>query len=97
MAGLGGVIQNKEGSILISYLGPARFCLINQAELMALNVGLHEVCRQNLHGILVEGDSFCVIQWATSWAALAPWYLADILEEVQDLSKYLEASFLHIN
>lgn len=96
MAGPGGVIQNKEGSILISYLGPASFCSINQAELMALNVGLHEVCRQNILGILVEGDSFCVIQWATSWA-LAPWYLVDILEEVQDLSTNLEASFHNIN
>ena len=48
VAGLGGVIQNKEGSILISCLGPASSSLINQAELMALNVGLPKVCRQIL-------------------------------------------------
>lgn len=29
--------------------------------------------------------------------ASAPWYLGDILEEVQEPSKKLEASFHHIN
>lgn len=59
--GLGGVVQNEEGSVTLSYSGPACFCSINQAELMAFNVGLREACSQNLCGMLVEGDSFCVI------------------------------------
>lgn len=63
--GLGGVIQNEEGFVTLSYLGLysglAGFCLINQAELMALNVGLREACSQKFCGMLVDGDSFCVI------------------------------------
>lgn len=59
--GLGGVIRNEEGSVALSYSWSTGFCSINQAELMALNVGLREACSQKFSGMLVEGDSFCVI------------------------------------
>lgn len=69
--------------------------VLNQAELMALNTGLREACRLNLHGILVKGDSFCVCRWASSQST-APWYLANIMEQVLDLATRLGASFLHV-
>lgn len=39
---VGGVICNEEGTILLSSSGPAGFCSINKAELLALNNGLNE-------------------------------------------------------
>lgn len=42
---VGGVIRNEEGTILLSYSGPAGFCSINKAELLALSIGLNEAFR----------------------------------------------------
>ena len=46
--------------------------------------------------LLVEGDSSCVIQWVTLSSSSPPWYLADIIEEVLQLSGDLNVSFDHI-
>lgn len=48
--------------------------------------------RFNPQLLLIEGDSSCVIQWA-SQALRPPWYLADIIEEVVESSKNLNVTF----
>eukprot|EP00268_Persea_americana_P065005 TRINITY_DN8614_c0_g1_i4.p1 TRINITY_DN8614_c0_g1~~TRINITY_DN8614_c0_g1_i4.p1 ORF type:complete len:144 (-),score=24.76 TRINITY_DN8614_c0_g1_i4:84-515(-) len=96
MAGVGGVIRNHEGSILLSYSGPASFCSINKAKVLALKIGLREAKNLNVTHLSVEGDSFCAIQWAAK-KSKPPWYLLDIIEEVLDISKSLDVSFYHIN
>ena len=62
---------------------------------MALNIGLREASHLNPHRLLVEGDSACVIQWPSN-SSTAPWYLADIIEEMTHLSSRLNISFSHI-
>lgn len=45
--------------------------------------------------LIIEGPSLCVIQWA-SQASYPPWFLADIIEEVFEITKTLNVSFHHI-
>ena len=95
MAGVVSVIRNKNGLILLSYSGPVGFYSNNKAELWALKIGLWEASALNPHRLLVEGDYACTIQWASLYSS-APWYLADIIEEVNQLSKELNISFSYI-
>ncbi|XXG49570.1 hypothetical protein AAC387_Pa02g3723 [Persea americana] len=92
---VGGVIRNENGLILLSYSGPAGFCSINKAELLALNIGMREASRLNPQWLLVEGDSACVFQWASN-PSTVPWYMANIIEEMTHLSGELNISFSHI-
>lgn len=48
------------------------------------------------HHLIVEGDSACVICWGSN-TSNTPWYLADLFEEVIELSSSLNVSFQHIN
>eukprot|EP00268_Persea_americana_P065083 TRINITY_DN8639_c3_g1_i2.p1 TRINITY_DN8639_c3_g1~~TRINITY_DN8639_c3_g1_i2.p1 ORF type:complete len:108 (+),score=32.29 TRINITY_DN8639_c3_g1_i2:64-387(+) len=67
----------------------------NEAEVFAFLVGCCELARLGaLHPIL-EGDSFSPIQWG-SWRDIHPWRLVDWVEEVQDLSRHMNAYFHHI-
>ena len=95
VASVGGFIRDEDGNIIPSYSGPAAVCSINEVELLALNIGLRHASRLLLQRLLVEGDSSCVIQWA-SQSFSPPWYLADIIEEVLQLSGDLNVSFHHI-
>eukprot|EP00268_Persea_americana_P066521 TRINITY_DN906_c1_g1_i4.p1 TRINITY_DN906_c1_g1~~TRINITY_DN906_c1_g1_i4.p1 ORF type:complete len:123 (-),score=20.73 TRINITY_DN906_c1_g1_i4:193-561(-) len=95
MAGVGGVICNEDGNIILFYSSPTGVCSINKAELLALNIGLREASCLLPQRLLVEGDSSCVIQWATQ-SSPPPWYLAEIIEEVLQLSGDLNVSFHHI-
>ena len=47
------------------------------------------------YSAILEGDSFSVIQWC-SRSFSYPWRLEDCVEEVQDISRRLGASFHHI-
>ena len=89
-AGVGGVIRDKDG-IFLSYSGPVGVFSINKAELLALNVDLREASRMNPQRLLVEGDSACVIQWTLN-PSTAPWYLADLSEEMAQMSTALNIS-----
>lgn len=51
--------------------------------------------RFNPQLLLIERDYSCVIQWA-SQASRPPWYLADIIEEVVEISKRVYISFHQI-
>ncbi|XXG68389.1 hypothetical protein AAC387_Pa06g1488 [Persea americana] len=90
MAGVGGVIRNNEGTTLLAYSGPASLCSINKAEV--LNIGLREALRFNPRLLVIEGDSSCAMKWA-SLPSSAPWYQADIMEEVVENSKKVNISF----
>lgn len=63
--------------------------------MLAINTGLQDAWRPSLHGILIEGDSFCVLWWA--WGQVnTPRFLANILVEVMDLANRLSVSVNHI-
>ena len=61
--GVGGIIHNEEGTILLSFSGPAGFYSVNKAELLALCIGFRQAPRFNPQHLFVEGDSACVIRW----------------------------------
>lgn len=54
-----------------------------------------EVSRFGNQQLLIEGDSKCVMLWA-SQASKAPWFFVDIIEEVVQNSSNLNVSFHHI-
>lgn len=89
-ARLGGLLRNNRGDVILSFLGHARFGSIKMAEMEALLM-LWEACRADFRCIMVEGDSLCSIRWAFGGCS-APWYLADVVDKVKDLSKDIEIS-----
>lgn len=58
-AGVGVVIHNREGFILLSYSVSAGFCSINKAELMALKSGLLEAKNLNVSHLSIEWLFLC--------------------------------------
>ena len=93
-AGLGGFIRDTERTILLSYSGPAGFDF-SKAELLALRTGIHEGSKLNPQQLLIEEDSYCVIQWVNQ-SSNPPWNHVDIIEEVVQMSWELNVSFHHI-
>lgn len=57
-----------------------------EAEIFALLVGCHELCRLGGHITILEGDSFSVIQWGL-WNTFYPWRMvSDWVEEVHNMA-----------
>ena len=92
--GIGGVIRDWNGTIIRNFSVPVDCSDANKAELFALLIGCRELLRIGGLNPILEGDSFSSIQWG-SGKATHPWGLADLVEEVQDISSLLGASFLH--
>lgn len=70
--------------------------MVNRAELPALRMGLRKALHLSLHGIVMECDSLCVINWA-SGCCQAPWTWSILdVAEMLDLARKLTASFIHV-
>ena len=95
VAGVGGIIRNDIGKPILSYSGLAGFTLANVAVLLAIRIGLREAKRLNLHNLIIEGDSFCAIQWALG-DAKPPWKVAGVVGEIFNLVKSIQLFFSHI-
>ena len=67
----------------------------NETELFAILIGCRELLQMVGYGAILEGDSFSAIQWC-SGSSSYPWRLVDWVEEVQDISRRLRATFNHI-
>ena len=93
--GIGGVIRDWNGKMVRSFSGPIDSLDANETELFAILVGCRELLQMAGYGAILEGDSFSVIKWC-SGSSSYPWRLADWVEEVQDISKRLGATFNHI-
>lgn len=76
---VGGIICNEEGTILLSFSGPAGFNSVNKAKLLALCIGFRQAPQFNPQYLFVEENSACVIWWASNSSNL-PWHLADLIE-----------------
>ena len=50
LVGVGGVIRNDGGKILLSYYRPAGICSSNKAEILSLKIGLLQASRLILNG-----------------------------------------------
>lgn len=68
-------------------------CSVKKEEIKALCIGL-KGRRLNFRRIQVEGDSAYTIRWA--FGSCSPWAFVDAVEEVHDLSKDVEISFVHV-
>ena len=66
----------------------------NEAELFALLIGCRELRKMGCVTVILEGNSFSVIQWCSGKSSF-PWSLADWVK-VQDISIHLGACFNHI-
>ena len=95
MGGIEGVIHDFSGKIVKNFVGPVNCVDSNRAEMYALLVGCRELRQLGGFMQIIEGDSFSTIQWGFGKSS-HPWILADLVEEVQDVSSQLGASFLHI-
>ena len=93
--GIGGVIRDWFGVVVRNYTGPVDLIDANEAELFAHLIGTRELRRMGCVTVILEGDSFSVIQWC-SGKSFFPWRLADWVEEVQDISIHLGTCFNHI-
>ena len=86
------VIKDWNGLIIRNFSGPVGSSDANEAELFALRIGCRELSRIGGLSPIIEGDSVSSIQWGFG-KAIHPWRLADWVEEVQDISSLLGASF----
>lgn len=73
--------------------GPVGLCSDNRAEMQVM--GLSEAHSLNLSHILVERE-FIMCHQGGLGSFKAPWAFADVVEEVQDLSKERVVSFTHV-
>ncbi|XP_059070638.1 uncharacterized protein LOC131860272 [Cryptomeria japonica] len=60
-SGIGAIIRDEHGNILHGLFGGIRVATNNEAEIRALEAGLHLCIRQGLSRIIIEGDSQIII------------------------------------
>ena len=89
------MIKDSDRGIILSFCSPTGIFSVNKGRGRNFVVGLCEARCLSLCHILVEGDSTCIIRWA-SGLCRAPWSLADVVEEVVDLATILNTSFYHV-
>ena len=92
--GIGLVIKDWPDVVVQSYSGPVESMDVNGAELFTLLIGCCELRSVGCVNVILEGDSFSVIQWCFGKSSF-PWSLADWVE-VQDISLQLGACFNRI-
>jgi hypothetical protein len=90
--GIGGVIRDWNGKMVRSFYGPIDSSDANETELFALLIGCRELLQMADYGAILEGNSFSVIQWCFGNSSY-PWNLADWVEELQDISRRVGATF----
>ena len=95
LAGIEGVIHDSNSLNVVSFSDSVCHCSINKVELLALRQGLQEASHMKLQPLLVEGDLECVLRWVSRRSA-PPWRLLDVLGEVKDLARNLNANLSHI-
>eukprot|EP00268_Persea_americana_P051309 TRINITY_DN5655_c1_g1_i3.p1 TRINITY_DN5655_c1_g1~~TRINITY_DN5655_c1_g1_i3.p1 ORF type:complete len:113 (+),score=19.38 TRINITY_DN5655_c1_g1_i3:207-545(+) len=81
---------------ILSFSGLGSSNSANVAELLAIKAGLRGAKRLNIQILIIEGDSFCAIQWA-SGVAKEPWKVTGVVWEISDLAKGIQVSFSHID
>ena len=89
------MIRNWIEDVVRSFSGPVIALDANEVEVYALLIRCRELEKIGGSYPIMEGDSFSTIQWAFG-KAIYPWRITDWVEEVQDISKKIGASFRHI-
>lgn len=92
---IGGLFRDSLVVCLPSFWGAASLCIVNEADLVALRMGLMEAVKLCIHYFILEGCSSCVTRRALGTSSF-PWCLADAVEEVLELATKLNASFVNV-
>ena len=95
--GIRGLIRDWIGNIVRNFSGPADSLDANKAEVLALLIGFHELRSLKGFNAIIEGDSLSAIQWSSKKSSF-PWRLAELVEEIQDISSQVGVvshHFLH--
>nr|DAD36103.1 TPA_asm: hypothetical protein HUJ06_006743 [Nelumbo nucifera] len=67
VAGIGGLILNREGNVIWAFSGPVGSIDAYEAEVRVLVTGLRIVKSLQLNSVFIEGDSRNVIGWTTRY------------------------------
>lgn len=92
--GIRGLIRDWNGNIVRNFSGPADSLDANKAEVLALLIGFRELRSLKGFNAIIEGDSFSAIQWSPKKPSF-PWRLADLIEEIQDISSQVGVASHH--
>ncbi|XP_077239390.1 MLO-like protein 12 isoform X2 [Tasmannia lanceolata] len=90
-AGIGGVIRDANGSILMTYSGPPGIC---EAKVRALLFGFKWFAAINLGPLIIEGDSSNTVSWATEHSR-GPWRKHNYIAEIRDLVRIIRPKIEH--
>ncbi|PKU83073.1 Putative ribonuclease H protein [Dendrobium catenatum] len=61
MAGMGGIIRNFKGDVLIAFAGPLHHCKVLFAEMMGLSYGLELCYKMGFNNVAIEIDALSLI------------------------------------
>ena len=86
------MIRNWNGNVVRSCSGPVVSLDANEVEVYAFLIGCCELEKIGGSCPIIEGDSFSAISEKANYL----WWIADWVEEVQDISKKMGASLSHI-
>ena len=83
----------KQRTKVLINMGFVHFMHIN----LSLLTYHRQMCHDcNIKPTIVEGESFCAIQWGKA-TAKAPWKLAGVVDEILDLARRPQVTFFHID
>lgn len=85
--GIEGLVRDSMAVCILSFSELTKTCSVHEAKLIALQARLWGASRLCFHSLIVEGDSSCVIRWA-SGSSRYPWRLANTAEMI--------FSFVHV-
>eukprot|EP00268_Persea_americana_P030203 TRINITY_DN29242_c0_g1_i1.p1 TRINITY_DN29242_c0_g1~~TRINITY_DN29242_c0_g1_i1.p1 ORF type:complete len:115 (+),score=26.47 TRINITY_DN29242_c0_g1_i1:213-557(+) len=88
MGGIGGVICDFSGKVVKRFSEPVSSLDSSGAKVYALLVEFRELRKLGGYIAIIEGDSFSI-------KSSYPWSLVYLVEEVQDISSQLGATFHH--
>ncbi|XP_042946095.1 uncharacterized protein LOC122279481 [Carya illinoinensis] len=93
--GVGGVIRDDNGKLLLAYSVPLGLGTNNFAEIGSLLEGVRRCHALGFYRVQIETNSQLVINWITK-DSCPIWYLEDFWDELQDYLNSLEYTVNHI-
>ncbi|XP_070046188.1 uncharacterized protein [Nicotiana tomentosiformis] len=93
-AGIGGIVRNRNGQLIVTYVQNVQFCTNNSVEVHAASCGM-KLCKDlNFGNIILEMDSLIVVNMIKGKYKV-PWELMDKMETLKDMLQQLQAQVVH--
>lgn len=77
LAGIGGIVRDNKGTMLVAYTEQIQYCHPFEAELRALAKGVHLRKHQGCEQVVIEGGNFILLNALQSQEGL-PWKMMTI-------------------